>query len=537
MANTLRIIVAQLNFWVGDIQGNTRKIIDAIQQARDEFHGDIILFPELALSGYPPEDLLLRKDFHQQIESALQEIQQQVSGIDVVLGYPQRIKAHIYNAASVIRDGKIITTYHKQCLPNYGVFDEDRYFSPGTESIVFHCKELPISILICEDIWHSKPLAHAKQTGAELILCLNASPFNIDKSHAREHALRERVSETQLPIIYAHGVGGQDDLIFDGGSMAIDADGHICTHAGFYEEKLFPVTIQLDKPLKITTISKFKHPSTEENVYKALVLGVRDYVEKNNIPGVLVGISGGIDSSLTLAIAVDALGKDKVEAVALPSRYTSQLSLDLLAEQIKSLGVKSTMISIEPSFSAFLTSLAPEFSAEKTEENIQSRCRGILMMALSNNTGKIMLNTSNKSELATGYGTLYGDMAGGFAVLKDVSKTWVYRLAKYRNTLNPVIPERIIDRPPTAELAPNQKDEDTLPPYSILDPILEMYVEQDCSLQDIIAAGFDEKIVRQVIAMVKRNEYKRRQFTIGPRITPRAFGRERRYPITSKFNS
>jgi len=536
----LRIIVAQLNFWVGDIQGNTQKIIDAIQTARDEWQADLVVFPELAICGYPPEDLLLRSDFHQQIKEALQIIQQHAIGIDVLLGYPHHTKEGMYNAACLIRQKKLIATYHKQCLPNYGVFDEQRYFITGNKPCVFTIKNTKIGLIICEDTWHPEPIAQAVKKGAKLIISINASPFDLQKSQQREKILLQRTKENKVPIIYAHRIGAQDDLVFDGGSKVISAQGKICAHAGFFQEKLFPIDIQLGKTLKIQN-AEFELPlSNEAKIYQALVLAVRDYVTKNNFPGALIGVSGGIDSALTLAIAVDALGKERVHAALLPSRYTSELSTVLSIALVEKLGVKTSNISIEPVFQAFLKSLEIDFKnlpKNVTEENIQARCRGTLLMALSNKTGKILLNTSNKSELATGYGTLYGDMAGGYAVLKDVPKTLVFKLAEYRNSISSIIPEEIITRPPTAELAANQKDEDTLPPYDTLDPILEMYVEQDKSFAEIVAAGFDKKIVERVIKMVDCNEYKRRQAAPGPRITIRAFGRERRYPMTSKFVS
>lgn len=539
MSEQLRIVVAQLDFCVGDIAGNTQKIITAIQQARDIEKGDLILFPELALCGYPPEDLLLRPDFEQAIQVALESIQENTHNIDVVLCHPQHTLQGIYNTASVIRNQKIIATYHKQCLPNYGVFDEKRYFINGQDACVFSIKNIKCGIVICEDLWHSEPVIQAKLAGAQLILSPNASPFDLYKSDERIKIARDRIAKNKLPIIYAHGVSGQDDLVFDGGSFAMDADGAVCAQANFFSEELFSVDIKINHHLEIIKKSLPNPLSNTTKAYQALVLSVRDYVNKNNFSGALIGLSGGIDSALTLAIAVDALGKDRVEAVMLPSRYTSDLSKTLAMDQINLLGVKSHELSIEFSFEAFLATLKTSFAnlpVDKTEENIQARCRGIILMALSNKTGKILLNTSNKSELAVGYGTLYGDMAGGFAVLKDVPKTLVFQLANYRNTLSPTIPVAVIDRSPTAELAPNQKDEDSLPPYAVLDRILEMYVERDKSLADIIATGFAENIVRQVIAMVEKNEYKRRQAPPGPRITTRSFNRDRRYPMTSKFN-
>lgn len=540
MSTTLRIIMAQLDFCVGDIKGNTQRIIKAIQQARDELQGDLIVFPELALCGYPSEDLLLRGDFQTQIVQGLTEIKQHVTGIDVVLSYPHHEQGQLYNSASVIRAQAIIATYHKQCLPNYGVFDEQRYFVSGSEPCIFTLKNVPISILICEDIWHPQPIAQALQAGARLVLSPNASPFDANKAAQRLQVLQQRVAEAHIPILYTHLVGGQDDLVFDGGSMAVDATGTICVHGGFFSEQLIPVDIKLAPTLQVipTPWPLSATESAVAKVYQALVLSVRDYINKNGFSGVLLGLSGGIDSALTLAIAVDALGKERVQIVALPSRYTSELSMQLIAEMVKNIGVQAATISIEAVYNEFLKSLAPEFAetvADKTEENIQARCRGVMLMALSNKTGKLLLTTGNKSEMATGYATLYGDMAGGFAVLKDVYKTLVYQLADYRNQLSPIIPQQVIDRPPTAELAPNQTDQDSLPPYAELDQILTMYIEQDCSLAEIVAAGFAEATVKRMIKMVENNEYKRRQAAIGPRVTARAFGRERRYPITSQF--
>ena len=535
--SVLRIIVAQQSIAVGTVRENTQLIIRTIQHVRDVLKADIVVFPELALSGYPPEDLLFRVDFHQQVKSALDEVCQHVTGIDVVLGYPDFQAGQTYNAACVIRDKNIILNYHKQFLPNFGVFDEKRYYATGNKPGIFTNKGVKIGLIICQDIWHPEPIEQAKQAGAQVILCPNASPFETTKAEIREEVIRERISEQGLPVIYSHFICGQDDVIFDGGSFAMDKDFSIAAYAPFFEETLLPVEIDTNTlkliPTKIT-------PKTEEveRTYQALVFAVREYVNKNNIPGALVGVSGGIDSALVLALAVDALGKKRVQAVLLPSAYTSELSMRLADELLKNIGVHSTCISIENAYNDFTKDLTPLFKdglADLTQQNLQARCRGIIMMALSNQTSHIVLTTSNKSETAVGYSTLYGDMAGGFSPLKDVYKTFVYRLAKYRNTITPIIPEEIITRPPTAELAPNQRDQDTLPPYEILDQILEEYVEKDRSISDIVDLGFNEALVRNVIKMIDRNEYKRRQAPIGPRITPRAFGRERRYPITSGF--
>lgn len=534
MPTTFRIAVAQLNFLVGDIAGNTQIILDSIHEAK-QASVDLLIFPELALSGYPSEDLVLREDFKKKIQHALKNIQQQTSNIAIVLGHPDYNPDGIYNAASLIKDKKILFTYHKQYLPNYGVFDEQRYFKPGSLNGLFKLKDLNVGILICEDLWDSQPSCLLKQKGAQLLVCINASPFDYTKPKQRLKVITNRIKETNLPLLYIHGVGGQDDLVFDGGSQAFDARGHLIAEAGFFKETLWLVDLKLNSSVKFIPQALPRKPLINEAIYKALVLAVHDYVTKNHFPGVLIGLSGGIDSALVLAIAVDALGKDRVQAAFLPSRYTSKLSYDIVQALIKKLDVQLNTLSIEPSFSAFLTTLG--FDAKFPPrgiitENIQARCRGVLLMALSNQSGTLLLNCTNKSELAMGYGTLYGDLTGGFAVLKDVSKTRVYELANFRN-VNDVFPDELLTRSPTAELAENQKDEDTLPPYTLLDPILELYVEQDKSVDDIIKAGFSKEIVQQIVNLVNKNEYKRRQLAPGPKITPHAFNRERRFPITS----
>ncbi|TLY47614.1 MAG: NAD+ synthase [Gammaproteobacteria bacterium] len=536
MPTTFRIAVAQLNFLVGDIAGNTQIILNSIHKAK-QASVDLLIFPELALSGYPPEDLVLRKDFKKKIQRALKNIQEKASDIAILLGYPDYSPDGIYNAASLIKDKKILYTYHKQYLPNYGVFDERRYFKPGNSNGLFKIKDLNIGLLICEDLWYSQPSCLLKEKGAQLLVCINASPFDYTKAKQRLKITNDRIKETNLPLLYIHGVGGQDDLVFDGGSQAFDAKGHLVAEAGFFKETLWLVDLKLNSSVHFIPQTLSSKPLINEAIYKALVLAVRDYVNKNHFPGVIIGLSGGIDSALVLAIAVDALGKDRIQAIFLPSRFTSKLSHDIAQALTKKLGVQFNTLSIEPSFSAFLTTLG--FDAKLppkglTIENIQARCRAVLLMALSNQSGNLLLNCTNKSELAVGYGTLYGDMTGGFAVLKDVSKTRVYELAIYRN-LDGIFPDELLTRSPTAELAENQKDEDTLPPYTQLDPILELYVEQDKSVADIIKAGFAKEIVQQVVSLVIKNEYKRRQLAPGPKITPRAFGRERRYPITSGF--
>ncbi len=539
MASTLRIVMAQLNTLVGDIEGNAARVLDAARRARDEFKADAVVFPELTISGYPPEDLLLRPGLHSRVLQALEQVSQGVDGIDIVVGYPQEASGGIFNAASLLRDGHTVATYHKHHLPNYSVFDEKRYFSEGHEPCVVEIKGVRVGLTICEDVWHPGPVALAAEAGAQLILNLNASPFHTGKELEREEIMAERVADVRLPIVYVNQIGGQDELVFDGRSFVMDGDGQVVQRAPAFEEGLYLVELDFDGELVKPCLGELAPVLGDEAaVYRALVLGVRDYIEKNGFRGVVLGLSGGIDSALSLAIAVDAIGPERVEAVMMPSRYTADMSVADAEEEAKILGVDYQVITIEPLFNAFLASLAHEFEGlpvDTTEENLQARCRGVLLMAISNKKHKIVLTTGNKSEMAVGYATLYGDMAGGFDVLKDVPKTLVFRLADYRNSLGYVIPQRVIDRPPSAELAPDQKDVDSLPDYPVLDEILERYVERDQCRDDIVAAGFDEEMVRRVIRLVDVNEYKRRQAAPGPRITRRAFGRDRRYPITSGF--
>lgn len=539
MANSLRFVIAQLNFSVGDISGNLKKILDYTEKAKEQYQPDIVIFPELALSGYPPEDLLLREDFHQKIRAGLQTLKDKIRGTAILVGYPEKKGDLLYNSACVIDNGEIIADYSKQKLPNYGVFDEKRYFKPGTESCVFPFRGVPIGIIVCEDVWLPEPAFQAKLRGAKILLCINASPFDIKKLESREHILRQRTQENRIPIVYAHFVGGQDELLFDGRSMVMEKDSTVTHRAPPFEELLIPVDITYDDVMvKVIPGQICENFTPDALAYRALVNSLKDYVEKNKFNGVLVGLSGGIDSALTLAIAVDALGADKVEAVMMPSQYTSNISLEDAQTLINNLAVKSHTISIEPAFTAFSTSLKPIFAGyaeDKTEENLQARIRGTLLMALANKFEKLVLTTGNKSEMAVGYATLYGDMAGGFAVLKDIYKTQVYQLANYRNSVEAVIPQRIIDREPTAELKPNQKDQDTLPPYPVLDEILRAYVEGDKSLQEIEAMGFNRDLVLHIMQLVDKNEYKRRQAPPGPKMSTRAFGRDRRYPITSGF--
>jgi len=535
--SSLIIALAQLNTHVGDIPGNTQKVIQFAQRAASELTADAIVFPELTLTGYPPEDLLLRPSLDLRIERALADIVNANLPLAVVVGYPKRIEGKLFNMAGVIQEGKLVAEYAKQCLPNYQVFDEKRYFVAGKQACVFDLKGLPAAVTICEDIWFPEPMAQAKAAGARLMLNLNASPYHQGKQAEREAIVAARAQEGGMPVVYVNLVGGQDELVFDGGSVVVDTQGQTRFRAPAYSEGLFVAQVQLDQKLpSVPSQTLAPIPHNHEAVYQALVLGMRDYVNKNRFKGVVLGLSGGIDSALTLAMAVDALGADRVEAVMMPFRYTSDLSKNDAAEQARRMGVRYSSISIEPMYEAFMAQLAQEFEGLKrdtTEENLQARCRGVLLMAISNKKGYLVLTTGNKSEMAVGYSTLYGDMAGGFDALKDVPKTLVFALAKYRNTLGEVIPTTVITRPPSAELAPDQKDEDSLPPYDILDQILALYIEHDLSAEAIIAKGFDRDQVERAVRLVDVNEYKRRQAPIGIRISQRGFGRDRRYPITS----
>jgi NAD+ synthase (glutamine-hydrolysing) len=535
----LKIAIAQLDFFVGDIPGNAKKIIENAIKARDELKADIVIFPELALTGYPPEDLLLRNDFYQLVKVHINEICQKVDGIYIILGYPEEIEALHYNQVAVIYNGKILITCQKQLLPNYGVFDEKRYFEPGNETCTLKINEISIALTVCEDLWFHGPMAKASAKGAKLMISVNASPFDMYKPFIREKTMSQRAIEGRMPIIYVNCVGGQDELVFDGGSMVLNANGEVTHYVEFFEEKLELIELPIvDGSVQPKITKTLVIPHTEERIYKALVLGVRDYIRKNNFPGAIIGLSGGIDSALTLAIAVDAIGKENVAGLMMPSRYTREMSLIDAKEQANNMGIHYSIISIEPVFTSFLNSLADEFKnlpQDITEENLQARCRGTLLMAISNKKGAIVLSTGNKSEMAVGYSTLYGDMVGGFCVLKDVPKTLVYRLAEYRNKISPIIPQRVLERAPSAELADNQLDQDSLPSYPVLDEILERYVEKDQSFAEIVASGIDKDSVRRVLKMVDRNEYKRRQAPLGVRITARAFGRDRRYPITSGY--
>ena len=540
--NDLHIIIAQLDFMVGDIDGNAEQILKAAQSAHQEQQADVVVFPELTLTGYPPEDLLFRASIRTRVEKALVKLCAELPPeLHVVVGYPRKVDECLYNSAGVIHNGKIIAEYHKQELPNYQVFDEKRYFQAGGEACVFELKGHPIALTICEDIWHSGPTLQAKQAGAKLMINLNASPFHIEKEQSRVELLKKRVAEGEMPIVYANLVGGQDELVFDGGSLFMSAQGKVEFRAPAFEEGLYSIKLNQQLTVADGSLPVAPDQSIEQSVYSALVLGARDYVNKNGFKGAVLGLSGGVDSALTLAVAVDALGADRVEAIMMPFKYTSQMSLDDAEEEANALGVSYKVRPIEAMYNAFMATLEEDFAGtqrDTTEENLQARCRGVMLMALSNKKRYIVLTTGNKSEMGVGYATLYGDMAGGFAVLKDVPKTLVFRLCEYRNSLtpdNPPIPQRVIDRPPSAELAPDQKDEDSLPPYPELDAILELYVEKDFSADAIVAKGYDELVVRRVVRLVDLNEYKRRQSAVGTRITSRGYGRDRRYPITCKW--
>jgi NAD+ synthase (glutamine-hydrolysing) len=535
---TLNILMAQMNTFVGDFEGNTEKVIEVIHRAEREHAVPLVVFPELTLSGYPPEDLLLRPSIELRVNEALEKICAAMDGAAyAVVGYPRRENGLLYNAAGVLHRGELIAEYYKHSLPNYQVFDEKRYFIGGDKPCVVDIEGVQVGLSICEDIWEEQPTARAAAAGAELLLNINSSPYHRGKRGERWELVAARASQAGLPIVYVNQVGGQDELVFDGGSFAVAADGTVTAAAPNFEEGQYWLQLEFGRGLAQFSCRNIYPPLDElAATWHALVLGVRDYVNKNRFSGVVLGLSGGIDSALTLAVAVEALGPERVEAVMMPFRYTSQMSVEDAAEQSGLLAVKHKVISIEPIYEAFMASLSEEFAGtqpDTTEENLQARCRGVLLMSISNKKGVLVLTTGNKSEMAVGYSTLYGDMAGGFDVLKDVPKTLVFDLCRYRNTLGDCIPQRVIDRPPSAELAPDQKDEDSLPPYDVLDRILELYVEEDYSAEAIIATGMDREQVQRVLRLVDLNEYKRRQAPIGARITRRGFGRDRRYPITS----
>lgn len=533
----LTLSLAQINVLVGDIPGNTRQVLAMAERAWREQQADAVIFPELVLTGYPPEDLLLRPSLALRIDQALEELTAASLPLTLVVGYPRYRNGKLYNAAGVITQGKLVAEYAKQFLPNYQVFDEVRYFTAGDTPVVFDLGGIPTALSVCEDIWYPQPIQQARTAGAELMLNLSASPFHRDKQREREEIIAAQAQAAAMPVVYVNLVGAQDELVFDGGSVAINAEGDLAYRAPAFTEGLFPVQLQVQGG-RVVFPPQDVAASLDSlaSVYQALVVGLRDYVGKNGFKGVVLGLSGGIDSALTLAIAVDALGADRVEAVMMPFRYTSELSKNDAADQAQRMGVRYSSISIEPMYEAFMAALAEEFAGtgrDTTEENLQARCRGVTLMAISNKKGYLVLTTGNKSEIAVGYSTLYGDMAGGFDALKDVPKTLVFALAEYRNTLGEVIPPTVIGRPPSAELAPDQKDEDNLPPYSVLDQILALYIEEDESAEAIIQRGFERKEVERVLRLVDINEYKRRQAPIGVRISKRGFGRDRRYPITS----
>ena len=551
---TLKLCVAQLNFVVGDMPGNARKIVEAARAAYAD-GARLLLTPELSICGYAAEDLFLRPAFIAACDDAVNEVARALAGLKgmtVVVGHPtggdRRTRSvavqQRHNAASVLRDGAVIATYAKRELPNYQVFDERRYFTPGTGSCVFEVEGVKVGLLICEDAWFEAPAQAAKDAGAELLAVINASPFHVGKGGEREDTMRERVRACGLPLVYAHLVGGQDEVVFEGRSFAINADATLAGRAPSFKENLFAARVESAQGA-IKIVATTEPAGTEDaDLWDALVLGVRDYIGKNGFPGAILGLSGGIDSALVLAVAVDALGRDRVRAVMMPSPYTADISWIDAREMARRLGVRYDEISIVPQFEAFKAALAGEFAGraeDTTEENIQARIRGTLLMALSNKFGSIVLTTGNKSEMATGYCTLYGDMAGGFAVIKDVLKTRVFRLAHWRNAHDPYgtganpIPERIITRPPSAELRPDQKDQDSLPPYEVLDAILERYMENDQSAAEILAAGFARADVDRVTRLIKINEYKRRQAPVGIRVSHRSFGKDWRYPLTSKY--
>ncbi len=540
MSDGLRIAIAQLNPTVGDAPGNADAILARLEEARRQ-RATLMVTPELALSGYPPEDLLFHRGFRRRIEEGLARLADAARGIDLLVGHPEYADGTIFNSAAWLRDGACVARYRKQRLPNYQVFDEKRYFAAGATPVVVAVGGIRIAPLICEDVWHQEIAASARAAGAGLCIALNASPYQQRKQVEREANLALRARETGMPFIYVNLAGGQDELVFDGCSFAVDDTGRLVHRAPAFEESLSFIDASPEPGgAHLEPESLAPLPSAEASVYRAIVTGVRDYVDKHRFPGVVIGLSGGVDSALVLAIACDALGADRVHAVMMPSRYTSQMSEKDATAMAHGLGVQYSVISIEGMVAATLAALKDEFAGrapDTTEENIQSRCRGMLLMAISNKTGRMVLTTGNKSEMSVGYATLYGDMAGGYAPIKDCSKTLVWRLARWRNAqaARPVIPVRIIERPPTAELRANQLDSDTLPPYEVLDPILEAFVEADRSVDEIVELGFERATVVRVLEMVKRNEYKRRQAPPGVRVSGRAFGRDWRYPITSGY--
>jgi len=539
MSDRLRFAMAQLNLLVGDVSGNTDSVVTAAHEARDQLGAALVCFPELTLTGYPPDDLLLRPDFIEAVEKGIDRIAADTRGITVIVGAPILEQGRLYNAALVIQNGAVIARYAKHELPTYGVFDDLRYFSPGEAACVVNIEGCRVGVTICEDAWHPGPVEAATQAGADLIVNLNASPFDQYKGTARQSVLRERIVESARPILYCNMAGGQDEVVYDGGSCAFDGRGDLMVRAPRFDTGVFPVDLQRIHgawtPLEGAIDPEL---SPEAVVYEALVWGVRDYVQKNRFPSVAIGLSGGIDSALVACIAADALGPERVHCLMMPSRYTSEMSHSDAAAIVKALGVRYDIMTIQGMFEAYTHALAPVFDGrpvDVTEENLQSRIRGALLMAVSNKLGGLVLATGNKSEMAVGYATLYGDMVGGFSPLKDIFKTEVYRLARYRNTQGQVIPENVLTRPPSAELAPDQKDSDSLPDYAVLDAILAAYVEEDARIDEIVERGHDRAVIERVVRLLHRNEYKRRQAAPGVKVTTKAFGRDRRYPITSGF--
>ncbi|MBU60476.1 MAG: NAD+ synthase [Alcanivorax sp.] len=535
----MRLVMAQRNPLVGDIEGNANAVVAATREARNLLGAELVIFPELMLTGYPPEDLLLRPSLNTRIDEALAAIGAEIA-VPVVLGYPAVRNGIRRNAAGVLFPGETRPRheYFKRCLPNYRVFDEKRYFQAGDQPCVFELGGEKLGLTICEDIWFQGPAASAAEAGATSLINLNASPFRLGKLEERYEQVSARARETGLPVFYCNLVGGQDELVFDGASFAVDANGERRVQGASFEEGLVPLDLDKEGGTPRVHGEVLPAPEGDESLYRALVLATRDYVNKNGFKGALLGLSGGIDSALTLAVAVDALGPERVEAVMMPFRYTAKISIEDAEQQARTLRVRYRVLPIESAFNGFMEILDDAFAGlptDTTEENLQARCRGVLLMALSNKSGSVVLTTGNKSEMAVGYATLYGDMAGGFSVLKDVFKTSVYRIARWRNQKagTEIIPDRVITRPPSAELAPDQVDADSLPGYDELDAILERYVEQDMSAEAVIRDGFDRDTVYRVVKLTDRNEYKRRQAAVGPRVSRRAFGKDRRYPITN----
>ncbi|MCH9026242.1 MAG: NAD+ synthase [Proteobacteria bacterium] len=537
----ITIALAQISMTVGDVPGNTRRVIETAHRARDQLHAQLVVFPECTLTGYPPEDLLFHKGLRRQVANGLAKLVAELAGVQVLIGYPEYTEDGIYNSLTLIGEGKQSVNYRKRYLPNFAVFDEERYFLAGDEAKIIDIGGIRLGLALCEDIWHDGTAEAARDIGAEALIITNGSPYEIRSQSRRRALLAERSSGSGIPMIYLNLVGGQDELVFDGGSMALDAKGETVFQAPQFEEGVYPLELRARADgVEVAPAEICADLGPTESAYRAIVLGVRDYVINHGFPGVVIGLSGGIDSALTLAIAVDALGADRVQTVMMPSRFTADISIEDAAEQARTMEVQYDVLPIEDIFGSVLDTLGPLFAGlpeDTTEENIQARSRGIILMAISNKTGKMLLTTGNKSEMAVGYATLYGDMAGGFAPIKDCSKTLVYELARYRNSLGPVIPERALTREPSAELRAGQKDSDNLPPYDILDPILEALVEENLSVDEICERGFERAIVGKVLAMVQRNEYKRRQAPPGVRISSRAFGRDWRYPITSGYKA